>query len=75
MGYCGLFSRPDDVNLMVDPLSVKPTYIDGVGFGQSGVIKDDAGGFTPTAVFTDNQIDPTVVDGASIQFNWNFRAP
>lgn len=66
----GVFSRPYDET--VDPLSVKPTYIDGVGFGQSGVIKDDAGGFTPTALFSDNRIDQTV-DGASIQFNWNLE--
>lgn len=42
-----------------------PLLIDGFGNGAGGVVEG-----TPTAVFTDNQIDQTV-DGASIQFNWN----
>jgi outer membrane receptor protein involved in Fe transport len=44
-----------------------PILIDGLGAGQSGYIQG-----TPTAVITDNQINQ-VVDGASIQFNWNFE--
>jgi outer membrane receptor protein involved in Fe transport len=41
--------------------------VDGVGLNQPGYVQG-----TPTAVFTDNQIDQ-VVDGASLQFNWNFE--
>jgi Fe(3+) dicitrate transport protein len=44
-----------------------PTLIDGAYYGQSGYVDG-----TPTAVITDNNIDQTV-DGASIQFNWNFE--
>jgi len=41
--------------------------VDGVGLNQPGYVQG-----TPTAVFTDNQIDQ-VVDGASVQFNWSFE--
>jgi len=44
-----------------------PTLIDGFAFSQPGYIEG-----TPTAVITDNQIDQ-IVDGASIQFNWNLE--
>lgn len=44
-----------------------PIRIDGALYGKPGVVEG-----TPTAVFTDNQIDQ-IVNGASIQFNWNFE--
>jgi Fe(3+) dicitrate transport protein len=44
-----------------------PVYIDGAGTGQPGYVQG-----TPTAILTDNQIDQ-IVDGASIQFNWNLE--
>ncbi|WP_449288890.1 TonB-dependent receptor domain-containing protein [Methylophilus luteus] len=44
-----------------------PVYIDGAGTGQPGYVQG-----TPTALLTDNQIDQ-IVDGASIQFNWNLE--
>lgn len=44
-----------------------PVYIDGAGLGQPGYVQG-----TPTALLTDNQIDQ-IVDGASIQFNWNLE--
>jgi Fe(3+) dicitrate transport protein len=44
-----------------------PVLIDGFGIGGPGYIEG-----TPTAVITDNQINQ-IVDGASIQFNWNFE--
>lgn len=44
-----------------------PVYIDGAGRGQPGYVPG-----TPTALLTDNQIDQ-IVDGASIQFNWNLE--
>jgi Fe(3+) dicitrate transport protein len=44
-----------------------PVYIDGAGLGQPGYVQG-----TPTAILTDNQIDQ-IVDGASIQFNWNLE--
>jgi outer membrane receptor for Fe3+-dicitrate len=49
-----------------EPGAPFPTLIDGAYFGQSGYIEG-----TPTAVITDNQINQ-IVDGASIQLNWNF---
>ncbi|MFL9711331.1 TonB-dependent receptor domain-containing protein [Methylobacillus sp. Pita1] len=44
-----------------------PILVDGIGLGQPGVVDG-----TPTAVFTDNQVNQ-ITDGASIQFNWNFE--
>lgn len=43
------------------------TLVDGALYGQPGYIQG-----TPTAVINDNRIDQ-IVDGASIQFNWNFE--
>jgi outer membrane receptor protein involved in Fe transport len=45
----------------------KRITIDGLYDGGTGWVEG-----TPTAIFTDNQIDQTV-DGASIQFNWNLE--
>lgn len=56
-----------DLGTLTDPNTGEELAVDGVGYGQSGVVEG-----TPTALFTDNQIDQ-VVDGASIQFNWNFE--
>ena len=50
-----------------DPDSGVPVTINGAPTGSKGVVEG-----TPTAVFTDNQIDQTV-DGASVQFNWNLE--
>ncbi|MGP1715949.1 MAG: TonB-dependent receptor domain-containing protein [Methylophilus sp.] len=49
------------------PNGIDDTYIDGAGTGQPGYVPG-----TPTALLTDNQIDQ-IVDGASIQFNWNLE--
>jgi Fe(3+) dicitrate transport protein len=43
------------------------SYLDGGQYGQPGWVKG-----TPTAIITDNQIDQ-IVDGFSIQFNWNLE--
>jgi len=59
-----------------DPLN--PTqFVDGRDWDQPGVVavQDPATGrlyYTPTALITDNQIDQ-IVDGASVQFNWNLE--
>lgn len=50
-----------------DPLTGNPVLIDGALYGQPGVVEG-----TPTAIIGDNQIDQ-VVDGFSVQFNWNFE--
>ena len=42
-------------------------FVDGAGGNSPGIV---AG--TPTAIFNDNNINQ-VVDGASVQFNWNFE--
>lgn len=48
--------------------AIPPSYIDGAGdFGSPGTVKG-----TPTAILNDNNINQ-VVDGASIQFNWNLE--
>lgn len=52
---------------LTDPNTGNPVLVDGVGLNQPGQVEG-----TPTAVFTDNQIDQ-ITDGASIQFNWNFE--
>lgn len=41
------------------------TTVDGIGTGQTGVVEG-----TPTGVITNNQIDQ-IVDGFSLQLNWN----
>ncbi|MGV3583084.1 MAG: TonB-dependent receptor [Methylophilus sp.] len=52
---------------ITDPITGNPVHVDGVGLGQPGVVEG-----TPTALLTDNQI-AQIVDGASVQFNWNFE--
>ncbi len=52
---------PDPTNPFSDQ------FIDGVGANQTGYVPG-----TPTAVFTDNQINQ-MVNGASVQFNWNLE--
>ncbi len=52
---------------LTDPITGGPIGIDGVGYNQPGFVEG-----TPTALITDNQIDQ-IVDGASVQFNWNFE--
>jgi Fe(3+) dicitrate transport protein len=42
-----------------------PTTVDGLGTGQTGVVEG-----TPTGIITNNQIDQ-IVDGFSLQLNWN----
>lgn len=42
-----------------------PTTVDGSGTGQTGVVEG-----TPTGIITNNQIDQ-IVDGFSLQLNWN----
>ena len=49
-----------------DPLTGNPVLVDGAPYGQPGVVEG-----TPTAIIGDNQIDQ-LVDGFSVQFNWNF---
>ncbi|NOU26223.1 MAG: TonB-dependent receptor, partial [Methylotenera sp.] len=51
----------------LDPATGRLVYVDGFYGGQPGIVEG-----TPTAIFTDNQIDQ-ITDGASIQFNWNFE--
>ena len=41
------------------------TTVDGIGTGQTGVVEG-----TPTGIITNNQIDQ-IVDGFSLQLNWN----
>ena len=45
----------------------QPRLIDGFAMGQPGYVNG-----TPTGIISDNQIDQ-VVDGASVQFNWNYE--
>jgi Fe(3+) dicitrate transport protein len=42
-----------------------PVFVDGAASGQPGVVDG-----TPTGILTDNKINQ-MVDGASVQFNWN----
>ena len=49
----------------LDPVTGNPVLIDGALYGQPGVVEG-----TPTAVIGDNQIDQ-IVDGFSLQLNWN----
>lgn len=42
-----------------------PATVDGLGTGQAGVVEG-----TPTGIITNNQIDQ-IVDGFSLQLNWN----
>lgn len=51
----------------LNPDTGLPYLIDGFVFGEPGWVEG-----TPTAVITDNRIDQ-IVDGASIQFNWNLE--
>jgi outer membrane receptor protein involved in Fe transport len=50
-----------------DPDTFAPILVDGFELNQPGVVEG-----TPTALFTDNQIDQ-ITDGASVQLNWNFE--
>ncbi|MDP3608051.1 MAG: TonB-dependent receptor [Methylophilus sp.] len=50
-----------------EPGAQFPTLIDGAYVGQPGYVPG-----TPTAVITDNNINQ-IVDGASVQLNWNFE--
>ena len=54
---------------VLDPVTNAPLAVDGANTftGQRPGVVDG----TPTAIFTDTQIDQET-DGASIQFNWNF---
>ncbi len=50
--------------------------VNGAGSGTGGVVYEvdpDTGKkyYTPTSIFTDNQIDQ-IINGASVQFNWQF---
>lgn len=56
-----------DVDRLEIPIDGADGGYDMTGNGQPGVVKG-----VPTAVFNDNQIKQ-IVDGASIQFNWNFE--
>ena len=62
---------PGPYNIVItDPTSYfygYPYLIDGADRGEPGWVEG-----TPTAIETDNQIDQ-IVDGASIQFNWNLE--
>ncbi|HPH06972.1 MAG TPA: TonB-dependent receptor, partial [Methylotenera sp.] len=51
----------------LNPNTGFPYLIDGFAFGEPGYVEG-----TPTAVITDNQINQ-LVNGASIQFNWNLE--
>lgn len=44
-----------------------PATVDGIGTGQTGVVEG-----TPTGIITNNQIDQ-IVDGFSLQLNWNLE--
>jgi outer membrane receptor protein involved in Fe transport len=57
----GAYSYPDPSG---GPL---PATVDGVGTGQTGVVEG-----TPTGIITNNQIDQ-IVDGFSLQLNWNLE--
>lgn len=50
---------------IVNPETGFPYFIDGAQTGEAGWVPG-----TPTAIVTNNKIDQ-VVDGASLQFNWN----
>jgi Fe(3+) dicitrate transport protein len=59
--------RPPSPGFEITQPNGNPVYIDGAALGQPGYVPG-----TPTAILTDNQIDQ-IVDGASIQFNWNLE--
>jgi len=52
---------------IIEPGELYPRLIDGFALGQPGYVEG-----TPTAIITDNKIKQ-VVDGGSIQLNWNFE--
>ena len=66
-------TKCDASNFNSNPLDLfdfntfQPIAVDGVGYDQPGYVKG-----TPTALFTDNQVDQEV-NGASVQFNWSFE--
>jgi Fe(3+) dicitrate transport protein len=49
----------------IDPATGRPATVDGFATGQTGVVDG-----TPTGIITNNQIDQ-IVDGFSLQLNWN----
>ena len=51
----------------IDPSTGAIATVDGAYIGSAGIVEG-----TPTAIFTDNKIDQ-IVEGASIQFNWNYE--
>lgn len=51
----------------VDPVTGATVTVDGAYTSSPGIVEG-----TPTAIITDNQIDQ-IVDGASVQFNWNLE--
>jgi len=51
----------------LDPTTGFPTTVDGLATGQAGVVDG-----TPTGIITNNQIDQ-IVDGFSLQLNWNLE--
>jgi len=51
----------------VDPVTGAVATVDGAYTSSPGIVEG-----TPTAIITDNQIDQ-IVDGASVQFNWNLE--
>lgn len=54
-------------NLLLDPVTNKPRTVDALYDGGEGYVEG-----IPTAVITDNRINQ-IVDGASVQFNWNLE--
>lgn len=52
---------------LYDPVTGNPLLVDGIGLDQPGYVEG-----TPTAILTDNQIEQ-IVDGMSLQLNWNFE--
>ncbi|SDK13567.1 Outer membrane receptor proteins, mostly Fe transport [Methylophilus rhizosphaerae] len=64
---CLSLRAPSPGYVLYQQNGIDPKLIDGAGTGQPGYVQG-----TPTALLTDNQIDQ-IVDGASIQFNWNLE--
>ena len=64
---CRAIHPPEGFGYQVPNPVIGGELIDGGDFGQPGWVKG-----TPTAIFNDNQIEQ-IVNGASIQFNWNLE--
>ncbi len=58
---------PQNAYNYIDPKTGAVATVDGSQTGGTGVVEG-----TPTALLTDNRINQ-MVDGASVQFNWNFE--